>query len=308
MSYSTSNQALASDYNTHATNLNDVYGVGTGSFGYGQTGTLNSVTAGKQATGDDWSSLKTVFDKIAAHTGQSVTALSFTAGNQFAAVSTLAGDITNLRSSRLSATDLADTSALTPTASATWSTLSTLIFTVTFASSGSLTAQDVARAWFNTGGQIRISISKTNGGTGATSGNTSWDNLCTAAGTLAFGANSFAKVGGSGTPTTLNTGIGYYQLTTSNQTLFKQFDTVTAYTANYLQLDVKTDTVTDPNSRGGVGSTLTFTLTFADAHVETVGQVIDGTITVSVFNRHHSGTNLPTIYTPTFATTSFTQS
>ena len=62
------------------------------------------------------------------------------------------------------------------------------------------------------------------------------------------------------------TTTGYYQLTTSNTTVFKQFSANAPYTTDYVQLDVKTDTTTDPNSRGGKGSTLTFLVTFQDAY------------------------------------------
>ena len=65
---------------------------------------------------------------------------------------------------------------------------------------------------------------------------------------------------------------------------------------------VKTDTTTDPNSRGGKGSVLTFTVTFQEDDSNVFQEPVDGTLTSSITKRVPNTTylnNLP--FTITFA-------
>ena len=61
------------------------------------------------------------------------------------------------------------------------------------------------------------------------------------------------KVGGSGTPTILATSTGYQQLTGTPTTIFKQFDTGTAYSSNYVQINASVS-----------GAVITLTTTWYD--------------------------------------------
>jgi hypothetical protein len=90
---------------------------------------------------------------------------------------------------------------------------------------------NAVRYFFNAGGRITISYSRTGGS--STSQNTAISDLCTACGTLTFTAGtgtqtiaggSFTgttKTGGSGSPTIATT-TGWYDLTSSNVQVFTQ--------------------------------------------------------------------------------------
>ncbi len=62
--------------------------------------------------------------------------------------------------------------------------------------------------------------------------------MLTAAGTYQVTAQASGKSGGSGSPTT-NTNNGYYDLTTSYVTVFKQLEDTGPYTANFVQWQLK---------------------------------------------------------------------
>lgn len=63
------------------------------------------------------------------------------------------------------------------------------------------------------------------------------------------------KVGGTGSPTTLTTTTGWYDLTTSNTTIYKQFADTAPYTGQYIQIDART---------AGSGTQLVLTTTWVD--------------------------------------------
>jgi len=63
--------------------------------------------------------------------------------------------------------------------------------------------------------------------------------LLTAAGTYQVTAQASGKSGGSGSATTNNTNYGYYDLTTSYVTVFKQLEDTSPYTANFVQWQLK---------------------------------------------------------------------
>jgi hypothetical protein len=112
---------------------------------------------------------------------------------------------------------------------------------VTFASA------NAARYFFNAGGRIKIDVSKTS--TGAT-GDPEWNDLAntlcgdifitggdytqTIAGTAYTGTT---KIGGTGTPNTLATTTGWFDLTAGAAAtiVYKQFADTAPYTANFIQ-------------------------------------------------------------------------
>lgn len=78
------------------------------------------------------------------------------------------------------------------------------------------------------------------------------------AGTLYTGTT---KTGGTGTPNTLTTTTGWYQLTTSNTLVYKQFADTAPYTSNFIQVQAKT---------GNSGTTLDLTTTWSNAEGDTI--------------------------------------
>jgi hypothetical protein len=289
MTYSAGSTIVAADYNGFRTRLNQVIGLGTenggsgGNSGYGQTNTISAVSSSNTITANEWTNLFTRLRSTLNHQGSSTTITSGNAatGDTISIKAGLDTDCTTATNNRNNAAagSLASQVAVTnvhgTTRTSAWNSQIQHVFTITFAASGTApagaSAQDAARFFFNSGGYLNLAVGGYNG---SSSQDTAWSNLLAAAGTIRFGGAATTKSGGSGTPTTLAS-VGYHQLTTSNQTIFKQFDTTANYTANFVQIDVRTDTVTDPNSRNGKGSVLTVTLTLNDAHTNAFSDTVN---------------------------------
>jgi hypothetical protein len=185
---------------------------------------------------------------MASHTGTTITARSApVAGNTIQILAALNTDLTNITANRQNAvangaqfTGWTGTNSKTAaTAAGAWTI--TFVNTVTFASA------DAARYFFNAGGRIKIDVSKSS--TGAT-GDPEWNDLAntlcgdifitggTATQTIA-GSNytGTTKQGGTGAPNTLQTGIGWHDLTpgAAATIVYKQFADTAPYTANFIQ-------------------------------------------------------------------------
>jgi hypothetical protein len=120
-------------------------------------------------------------------------------------------------------------------------------WTITFTNTVTFASADAARYFFNAGGRIKIDVSKTS--TGAT-GDPEWNDLAntlcgdifitggdytqTIAGTAYTGTT---KIGGTGTPNTLATTTGWFDLTAGAAAtiVYKQFADTAPYTANFIQ-------------------------------------------------------------------------
>ena len=281
MAYSSGSTIDAGDYNGFRNRLNQIIGFGTenggsgGNSGYGQTNTIAAVAATNTITATQWSNLFTRLRSTMNHQGSTVTlaAGNPATGDTIAIKTGLDTDLTTANTNRMNAAAASLASAVNISGvngtarTSSWNGAISHVFTVTFAASGAAPAgagaQDAARFFFNSGGYINIGITGSNG---SSSQDTAWSNLLSAMGTIRFGGSGTTKSGGSGSPSTLATSLGYHSLTTSNQLIFRQYDSTANYTANLVELYVRSDTVTDPNSRGGKGSVLTFTLTLNDTH------------------------------------------
>ena len=256
MTYSAGNTIIDDDYNIFATgnaagtgddsvaNINTVWGSGTGDKGYGQSSTLSAVSAGATVQGTSWASLIARNTSLANHQGSSITAISQpSAGDTIEAYTALSTNITTTFNNRNNAAAEGSDSTVNSVSTSGWNTSSTLSKTFTFASANAY------RYFFNAGGQIRISWSRS-GGTSSTQ-NTTWSNLLTACGTLVLtGAaasktiNSVAytgltKIGGSGSPTTLVTTEGAYALNGTPSLNFKQVPSA-PYGANEVEVSFST--------------------------------------------------------------------
>ena len=154
----------------------------------------------------------------------------------------------------------------------------TFTHTVTFANTTAL------YSFFNAGGYIQFQFGKTSTGTVA---DTEWNAFIgngTANGVVArivqtgaaasksIASTSYTgttKFGGSGTPGTLATSIGVYALTGSPQTIYKQFDSGSAYSSNYVQINASIS-----------GSVITYTTTWydnGDGNAGSTAQISGGT-------------------------------
>jgi len=287
MTYSAGNTIIDDDYNIFATgnaagsgdnnvaNINTVWGSGTGDKGYGQSSTLAAVSAGNTVQATSWANLIARNTSLANHQGSSITAITQpTAGNTIAAFTALSTNITTTFNNRNNAAGSGLDSTVTSSSTSGWNNSATLSKTFTFSS------ENAKRYFFNAGGMIRLSWSRS-GGTSSTQ-NTTWSNLLTAAGTLvltgAAASKSIAgtsytgltKIGGSGSPTTLVTTEGAYALNGTPSLNFKQVPSA-PYGANEIEVSYSTSATVitiytdlsddyappDPGSPDNVDGTLT---------------------------------------------------
>jgi hypothetical protein len=256
MTYSSGGLIQATDYNgfvsTNASNINDVWSTGASDKGYGQSAISTVSTAGT-ITATQWASLVNTLSSIGSQTGTTLTARTApTAGTLISILAAVNTDITNVTTNRNNAvavgsqfTGWSGTNSKTAaTSGATWTI--TFTNTVTFASAAA------ARYFFNGGGLIKLDVSKT--AVGAL-GDPEWNDLATTlcgdiyisgAGTAhtiaAVSYTGTTKIGGTGTPSTLQTSLGWYNLTTSDQVIYKQFADTAPYTTNFIQHSARTAT------------------------------------------------------------------
>jgi len=254
MTYSSGGLIQATDYNgfvsTNASNINDLWSTGSSDKGYGQSAISTVSTAGT-ITATQWASLVNTLSSLGNQTSTSLTARTApTAGTLISILAAVNTDITNVTTNRNNAaavgsqfTGWSGTNSKTAaTSGATWTI--TFTNTVTFASAAA------ARYFFNGGGLIKLDVSKT--ATGAL-GDPEWNDLASTlcgdiyisgAGTAhtiaAVSYTGTTKIGGTGTPSTLQTSLGWYNLTTSDQVIYKQFADTAPYTTNFIQHSAKT--------------------------------------------------------------------
>jgi len=156
-----------------------------------------------------------------------------------------------------------------------------------------LTAANHARAFFNTGGEIRLFATRT-GGAGHTK-NTDWTNmLATYINTISM-SGSTSSVNGDGLGVSNNT-IGFYDLTTSEQVVVSAVGST--YAANTYTLRAKVDNATNPTA-----ITFRITLTDGDDQFASVDPSVDGTLTSNIqVYRAQDGNNIIEIDAPSVNT------
>ena len=221
MAYSSGGLIEATDYNNlinGSNQLNTVWGTGSGSAGYGQTA-VSAVSATNTVTATQWASLVNTLNNARNHqsgTGSGVSAP--TAGTTISYLSTLQSAVNTSYSSRLSYATQGTTTtgggySANPTGGAgTFS--GTFTRTLTWASG------NAARYFFNCGGKIdwAITSATNNNGTLRSADLVTQFATYQAGGTM-FSSSATPRTGSGGTVNTANTGLGYWQLTTSDQTV-----------------------------------------------------------------------------------------
>jgi hypothetical protein len=156
--------------------------------------------------------------------------------------------------------------------------------TVTHAFTIDFTTADNARYFFNSGGQILFSASRS-GGTVSTQ-NTNWANLLSGIQTVKVGYNSTTYTGTGGTA---SASIGFYNLTSADQTMFTASGTGN-YTANLYTVKMRCDIAN--NSPNGGARYIYVTVTFTDSHSNTFSDSVDGTLTSTIQRVRATGTNV----------------
>lgn len=180
MTYSTGGKIQSSDFNgfvsTNSPNFNNIWSTGSGDSGYGQTAISTVVVGGKITAANFWNALVSRITSTAAHQGTAITAITApVAGNKVAFLSALSSNLNAINSGRLNCATVSTDITSSGTRGANWGTAVgipsiTSTISVTFASA------DQARYFFNAGGTILVSMSKT-AGSGLPE-DTAWITLC----------------------------------------------------------------------------------------------------------------------------------
>ena len=192
MAYTAGDTILDDEYNVFVNNSSSPFGynhfAGTGSaqYGLGQS-SISTVSAGGTVNASQWNALMTGITNIANHTNDTMTSRSaVSSGDSIAILAAVAADLATLAASVAAgspnATALTTSSAKqTSDSSSTWTGSHTVEHSVTFTNANTM------RWFFNAGGKIRVSKSRTgNGGTGggATTKDSNWTTLYAALGNI----------------------------------------------------------------------------------------------------------------------------
>ena len=303
MAYSSGNTILAADYNTFRTSVDDIFGdtnsgsVAAGSliFGYGETMLQAAVGAGDTITAAQWNNLYQMIHRCAGHQGTtvniggSVTAGPYSAGGAIGVDSNLAADITTITTNKLvvDAANLTTTARNDKSGTASWSSSTTHSFTQTF------TSYDAARHYYNQGGKMVFSASRS-GGSGHTQ-NSNWTALLSAVGTVTMAVNSTSYTGSGGTlGDSFDDVVGDAGNT---KTIFSQADSG-AYASNNYKIEC---------SCNAAKEVFTWTITFTDGHTNAFEDYVDGTLSSNVSEILCTGTYINST-APSYSAGSFSQS
>jgi hypothetical protein len=271
MSYAQFGQIQASDYNalvggnpvTSSGTLNTVWATGGTTAGYGQPALAN-VATGDTILASSWANLVNRTASAATHQGTSITSVTApAAGGTITYLSAIPTNLTTIYTSRLNAATQSSTTSNTVAAGATWTSVATFTQTATFANG------DAARYFFNSGGQLAVTVSHANNAAGI---NLLLNNLCSNVGTVVLSAptsgtvtiagtsySGVTRIGGGGNSPTISTNSGYYALTTSNANIYYQ--TASTGPAGYLSTNINIFAKTNGTvgSNGDVGNVITIT-------------------------------------------------
>lgn len=273
MTYSVGGLIQATDYNGFASttaggNVNVIWGTGTSDAGYGQSTTLATVSVGGTVTATQWADLVNRISSIAQHQGTTITSRTPpVAGNLIQVLSAVQTDLNNCYTNRgNAAASGSQFTSWTGTSSKTTATGSgSTPWTITFTHTITWASANAARFFFNAGGRIKWETSKTSVGTEA---DDEWNDLAntlvgdifitggTATQTIAGTAyTGTTKIGGTGSPDTLATTVGWYDLTTTDTLIYRQYADTAPYTGSFIAINART---------AGTGTQLILTTTWVD--------------------------------------------
>ena len=311
MTYTAGSLIVAADYNgfvsTNGANVNGIWSTGAATAGYGETA-LSTVSTGATISATEWSTLNSKVSAMASHQGTTITSRTNpVVGDTIAILANMNTDITNITSARGNAVASgAQTTTFSGTTSKTTDTGSgSTPWTITFTHTITWASANAARYFFNAGGRIKWETSKTSTGNLA---DAEWNDLAnTLVGDLFITAGSVlspqtiaatsytgtTKSGGTGTPVTLTTTTGWYNLLTTDTLIYKQFADTAPYTGQFIALNAKT---------AGTGTQLVLTTTWVDPGGSGTGSsdvITGGTATASPFTTFGTApTTLVTLFVP----------
>lgn len=290
-------------------------------YGYNQsTGSLDAATGElvrASSTDNGFKNLQDEVQVLATFLGHSLNSSSASdksSGNSITASdwNNLMDDVKDVFDARhaIPSSSLTTDAAVTSTRTTSWGSSNEPAilhqFTLTFPN------ETACRGFFNSGGEVKFSASRSGGTSGSSAGtigsqNSNWTSLLSAMGTLTFNLDDMVSSGSTGT----SANKGFYELTTNNQQLYIKYGSG-SYASNYYKIEGSVNSTTNP-------TVLTFNVTMRDDHAlgdgigadgidgnsdDSVGYVdsVDGTIqSVIQTNRANNGI---VHAAPTSATTS----
>jgi len=198
---------------------------------------------------------------------------------------------------------------ITNTSTVAWNGTKTSEVMITFSSA------TAARAYFNAGGDFRISASRSGGTTSGISPikNAVWTTMLSDSGIVSMNYSTTSR---TGTGTAYS--IGFYALTTTYQTIFDKPAPAGSYSENHYIIQAKCDVA---NNTSGGATKVYFSIQFQDSDPggDRVGQYgpapygpgvdenVDGTLVSAVAMGRPSGANVSTpAPTPTFVGSAWT--
>jgi hypothetical protein len=302
MTYASGGLIQGSDYNGFATSVNQLWGTGSGNYGYGQSGTLNTSITGTVAA-SDWATMIARMSTMQQHQFNNTSGIPSqpSSGGIITYLSQISTAITSLQNNRLANYTIGSTPTNSASNGNNWNQYKQFGFTWTFASG------DAARYFFNQGGYIQIVCN------GSTTNESQWNSFAT--GNFYYvnlSANSFfhgGTVGSTTRSTYLNTS-GYYNLTTTGVNYLVLYDTGTgnsAYNSNYIAINLASNGT--QGSNGDAGSVITGYITFWNADSNGFQLPLTGSISCYSSLIYPEATYLSQSFgTPSMATTRNTQS
>ena len=288
------------DYNAIRNKIIPIMGTGVSTSGYGQTTLSTSVASSQQITKVQWDNLRfDIVNALVHQTGAlpSITEVRTTDAIRYGAnfpnfqYNTLAEQAVSNKFN-LGDGQFAIASKTSQTRTSSWSSSVSCTLTISFGT------VDQARFFFNSGSKIRFRSSRTGGS--STSQNTSWSNLLDSVGNFDFGGNT--------------SGINFYSLTNSNQTVYNSVAS-SPYASNTYRVQARCN-VSDNSA--GTANIVYFTIIWTDPYVDpgtpAPGDSVDGTLSLIVEEIKAEGSLLPpgsgsfSITSPTYSISSITGS
>lgn len=295
MTYSSGGLIQATDYNgfvstTSGANINDVWSVGSGDKGWGQTA-LATTSTGSTVTATQWASLVNTTSSAGSQTNTTITARTApTAGTVISVLAAVNTDLTNITTNRGNAVGVGATSSTWTGSTAKTSATGTggTTWTITWTHTITFPSADQARYFWNAGGLVLLDMSKSSTGT---DNDPDWNTFIGTIGTLymsgrvngaaqtiaATSYTGFTRVGGSGVPGTNASTTGWYSLTAgaAATTMWQLNSTVAPYTGDYVR-------VTAAKNAGATALTLVTTwFNAGDVNVGASTNISGGTDTAS---------------------------
>jgi len=236
MTYSSAGLIQAADYNGFVSNVNQVW-----STSWGQSA-LSPVSVTGTVTAAQWATLAgTITNAYIHESGSNPSVSSPSAGQTIGIITNLSTAVSYVQTNAYNSYAFGTQLGLSSSAGATGS--GSNAWQLTWTQSINFASGAARNYYFNCGGVVFLTFSKSS--TGQLNDPT-WNALAAACNQISLTVTAASKTiagvvyqgtnkqGGSGTPSLVATGIGYDQLTGTNQLIFQQFYATYPYTGSYI--------------------------------------------------------------------------